>query len=60
MASIATPTLVINGEKSPPLMREAAGAVADALPNGRRVTLPDPTHDITPDATAAEFAGFLS
>ena len=60
IASIATPTLVIDGEKSPPLMRDAAGAVADALPNGRRVTLPDQTHDIAPDATAAELEGFLS
>jgi hypothetical protein len=41
-------------------MRDAAGAVADALPNGRRVTLPDQTHDIAPDATAAELEGFLS
>jgi pimeloyl-ACP methyl ester carboxylesterase len=60
IASIATPALVIDGEKSPPLMRDAAGAVADALPNGRRVTLPDQTHDISPDATAAELEGFLS
>jgi pimeloyl-ACP methyl ester carboxylesterase len=60
IASIATPTLVIDGEKSPPLMRDAPGAVADALPNGRRVTLPDQTHDIAPDATAAELEGFLS
>jgi hypothetical protein len=60
IASIETPTLVIDGEKSPPLMRDAAGAVADALPNGRSGTLPDQTHDIAPDATAAELEGFLA
>jgi pimeloyl-ACP methyl ester carboxylesterase len=60
LASIATPTLVIDGEKSPRVMREAARAVADALPNGRRSTLPDQAHDISPDATAAALDDFLS
>lgn len=60
IVSIATPTLVIDGEKSPPLMRNAARAVADTLPNGRRCTLPDQSHDIAPAATAAVVENFLS
>jgi hypothetical protein len=40
-------------------MRNAARAVADALPNGRPCTLPDQTHDISPDATAAVLEGLL-
>jgi pimeloyl-ACP methyl ester carboxylesterase len=60
IASIATPTLVIDGENSPPLMRAAARAVADALPNGHLRTLPDQTHDISPDATAAVLEDFLA
>jgi pimeloyl-ACP methyl ester carboxylesterase len=60
IASIATPTLVIEGEKSPPMMRNAARAVANALPNGHLCTLPDQTHDISPDATAAVLEDFLS
>jgi pimeloyl-ACP methyl ester carboxylesterase len=60
IASITTPTLVIDGEHSPPLLRNAARAVADALPNGRPCTLAGQTHDISPDATAAVVAEFLS
>ena len=60
IASIATPTLVIDGEKSPPVMRNAARAVADALPNGRRCTLAGQTHDISPEATAAVLEDFLN
>jgi pimeloyl-ACP methyl ester carboxylesterase len=60
LASIRTPSLVIDGENSPPPMREAARAVADALPNGRRRTLADATHDISPPSTAAAIDDFLS
>jgi pimeloyl-ACP methyl ester carboxylesterase len=60
LGSIATPTLVIDGEKTLPVMRDAARAVADALPNGRRSTLADQTHDISPDATAAVVEDFFS
>jgi hypothetical protein len=42
------------------LMRNAARAVAEALPNGRRSTLADQTHDLSPDATAAAVKAFLA
>jgi pimeloyl-ACP methyl ester carboxylesterase len=60
IASITTPTIVIDGEKSPPLMRSAAQAVADTLRNGRRSTLAGEGHDISPDVTAAVLREFLS
>lgn len=60
LASITTPALLINGEKSIPVMREAARAVADVLPHGQSATLPDQTHDISPDATAPVLASFLT
>ncbi len=60
LGSIATPSLMIDGEKSPPLLRNAARAVAEAFLNGRRRTLPDQTHDISPEATAAALEHFLS
>jgi pimeloyl-ACP methyl ester carboxylesterase len=60
IASITTPTLVIDGEHSPPLLRNAARAVAATLPNGRRCTLAGQTHDISPEATAAALVEFLS
>lgn len=58
-ASITTPTLVIDGDQSPPVIRQAARAIADTLPNGRSQTLPDQGHDIDPAATATALAGFL-
>jgi pimeloyl-ACP methyl ester carboxylesterase len=60
MASIETPALVLSGEQSPPLLRDAARAVAEALPNGRLCTLPGQGHNIHPDATAPVLAEFLA
>jgi pimeloyl-ACP methyl ester carboxylesterase len=60
LASIETPTLVIEGALSPPFFRNAARAVADALPHGRLCTLDDQTHDIDPEPTAHAVADFLS
>lgn len=59
-ALIATPTLVIAGENSPPLLRDAARALADTLPNGRLCVLAGQTHDIAPKVTAAALNEFLS
>ena len=60
LTSIETPTLVIEGEKSPPVLRDAARAVADTLPNGRLCTLAGETHDISPAPTAAAIREFLA
>ncbi|MGO9977385.1 MAG: alpha/beta fold hydrolase [Solirubrobacteraceae bacterium] len=60
IASITTPTLVIDGENSPPMLRNAVGAVASALPNGLHCTLAGQTHDINPDATAPVLKDFLA
>ena len=59
IASIETPALVISGEQSPPFLRAAAQAVAQALPHGRLSTLPGQGHDISPEATAPLIAEFL-
>ena len=59
MASLQTPTLVLSGEESPPFLRAAGRAVAEALPNGRLATLPGQTHDIRPEAVAPVLAEFL-
>lgn len=60
IASTATRTLVIDGEESPPVMRDAAQAVADALPNGRRRSLAGQTHHISPGATAPVLEKFFA
>ena len=58
-AAVKTPTLVIAGEQSPPLLRSAARALANALADGRSVVLAGQTHDIDPDVTAAVLVDFL-
>ena len=60
LASVATPTLVMCGEQSPPILRDGARAVAEALPNGRLCTLPGQSHDISPDAVAPVLQEFLA
>lgn len=59
LAGIEAPALVICGEQSAPFMRDAAAAVAAALPAGKLVTLPGQSHGIDPDATAAVIDGLL-
>ena len=60
LAAIAAPALVIRGEQTAPFMRDAAAAVAAALPAGQLVTLPGQGHAIDPDATAAVIGDFLA
>jgi pimeloyl-ACP methyl ester carboxylesterase len=59
IASIETPTLVIDGEKSMPLLRNAARELANELPSGEPRTLAGQSHDIAPEPTAAALAEFL-
>ncbi len=60
LASVPIPAVVIEGENSPPVLRAAARAVADGLPDGRLCTLAGETHDISPGPTAAVLKEFLS
>jgi pimeloyl-ACP methyl ester carboxylesterase len=48
LASVQVPTLVIDGEESHVMLRQAAQSLADALPNGRYRTLKGQGHDIVP------------
>jgi pimeloyl-ACP methyl ester carboxylesterase len=58
-ASVAQPTLVLDGGASWEFLRSAALALAAALPNGQHRTLPDQTHDINPEVTAAALIDVL-
>lgn len=60
IASISTPTLVIDGEASVPVMRAGARALAAALPDARHRSLADQTHDLDPGATAPVIEEFLA
>jgi pimeloyl-ACP methyl ester carboxylesterase len=59
VTSVTAPTLVLDGGASPPSLRDAARAVADALPDGHHRTLEDQTHDVDPAVIAPVVAGFL-
>jgi pimeloyl-ACP methyl ester carboxylesterase len=48
VASVRTPTLVMDGEQSHPLLRQAAQSLADALPEGRHRTLQGQGHELLP------------
>jgi pimeloyl-ACP methyl ester carboxylesterase len=52
LASVAVPTLVIGGEKSPEVLRNAVLAVADALPNAQHSLLKGQNHNVSMKALA--------
>ena len=60
LGSITVPTLVIDGEKSPPIMHSAAEALVRVLPDARRCTLPGQGHDLSPDALRPVLTEFLA
>jgi pimeloyl-ACP methyl ester carboxylesterase len=51
-AEVRIPTLVVSGGASPVVMQDAAKATAAAIPGAEHRTLPDQTHDVSPDALA--------
>lgn len=58
LARISVPVLVMNGEESAPWLRHSAPLVADLLPDGRHVEVPEVGHDLVP-ALAPGILGFL-
>ena len=60
LGTVRVPTLVVRGETSPPFLRDAAQAVADALPDATLATLEGQGHDIDPEATATVLREFLA
>jgi pimeloyl-ACP methyl ester carboxylesterase len=58
--SITVPTLVIGGEKSPALLRDAVATVAGALPNARRMYLRGQDHNVSAPAVAPVIIEFFS
>ncbi|MEU4477931.1 alpha/beta hydrolase [Micromonospora sp. NPDC023966] len=53
------PTLVVDGGVSRQWRRETAQTVADALPDGRRVTMDGHPHDVDPEVLGPIIAAFL-
>jgi pimeloyl-ACP methyl ester carboxylesterase len=58
-AGVGVPTLVIAGGKSPRYMRNAQAAIADAVPDGRLVTLPGQTHMVKAKVTGPVVTRFF-
>lgn len=60
LAALTTPALVLSGENSAPLLRNAARALADVLPSGRLCTLAGESHGLSPEAIAPPLTEFLA
>jgi alpha-beta hydrolase superfamily lysophospholipase len=59
LATIAVPTLAIDGGASPEWVRTAVAAVAAAVPGARHLTIPDQDHAVAPPALAPVLLDFL-
>jgi pimeloyl-ACP methyl ester carboxylesterase len=59
-ASIRVPVLVMNGAKTDQRLKEAARAIAQAVPNAQHRELAGQTHNVKPGVLAREVAAFLS
>lgn len=58
-SSIAVPALVIGGEKSPGMLRDAVAAVAQALPNAQSRFLPGQDHNVSGPAVVPVLLEFF-
>jgi pimeloyl-ACP methyl ester carboxylesterase len=59
-ASITTPTLVVDGEKTEPFLHSGADAIAELLPDATRRTLPGQDHAVAPEAIASVLHEFFT
>jgi pimeloyl-ACP methyl ester carboxylesterase len=59
-ASISVPTLVLGGEKSPAVLRDAVSAVAKALPNARSQFLAGQNHNLSAPIVAPLVVDFFN
>ena len=59
-AAVTIPTLVMDGGASPVWIRHAAQAVADILPNARRITLEGQTHAVDPNLLVPVLVKFFA
>ena len=59
-ASIARPVLVLNGSKTDPRLKRAAGVLAATIPSARHDELAGQTHNVSPRVLAPAVVRFLS
>ena len=59
-APVATPTMIVSGEKSPEKLRKGAAAIAAALPVAEHRALPGVSHNVKMSALAPVLADFFT
>jgi pimeloyl-ACP methyl ester carboxylesterase len=59
-ASIGVPALVMNGTRTDPRLREAARAIAEAIPAARHRELAGQTHNVKPDVLVPAVVEFFT
>ena len=59
-STVTNPALVIDGGASPPSLRNAVQALVDVLPNARRLTLEDQTHEVDPTVLTPVLVEFFT
>jgi pimeloyl-ACP methyl ester carboxylesterase len=59
-AGVATPTLIVSGEKSPEKLRKGAAAIAGALPNAEHRALAGVSHNVKMSALAPMLVDFFT
>ena len=59
-ASIGTPALVMNGSKTDPRLKDAARAIAEAIPGAQHRELTGQTHNVKPDVLTPAVVEFLT
>ena len=59
LATITVPVLALDGGASPDLLRDPAGIIAGACPDGERLTLEGQTHEVSAEAIGPVLAKFF-
>jgi pimeloyl-ACP methyl ester carboxylesterase len=59
-ASIRTPALILNGSKTDQRLKDAARAIAEAIPGARHHELAGQTHNVKPDVLSPVVVDFLT
>ncbi|MCF2528666.1 alpha/beta fold hydrolase [Yinghuangia soli] len=60
LGAVAVPTLVMDGDASPEVLRAPARAAAAAIPGAVHESLPDQTHEVDPKVIAPVLAKFFA
>ena len=60
LATITVPVLAMDGGASPDILRDPAGVIAAACPNGERLTLDGQTHEVSAEVVGPVLAKFFA